>query len=227
MSVIFTDTCTVSSADMNPHGIPIPHATPSIIPKVGKNHSQSIPSRVSLASLLIPIIYNANALHTRIHATASQHPLSPLPRQSEDPTLCQAPLLRKAPTRSKRGRRCCIRILVGSFRSSAVSPTGDRGAKRAHAGRNMLSAQAVGHRRCERAVDHMQDKLLAIVWTVKPAKTITALPWRAKRPHQSESLVPKSRRCVALRHEVWRVDRPELESSRAAGLRAHWVAHLQ
>ena len=178
---------------------------------------------MSLVSLLIPIIYNAKVLHTRIHATPSHHPLSPLPRQSEDPTWCQVPLLRKALTRSKRGR-CCIHILVGSFRSSVVSP----GAERAYAGRNMSSAQTVGHRRCERAVDHMQDKgTCHCLDNQTRQRRSRPCPWRTKQPYQSESLVPGSRRCFALRHEVWRVDQPELEPSRAAGPRAHWVTHCK
>jgi hypothetical protein len=122
----------------------------------------------------------------------------------------------------------CIRILVGSFGSSVVSPTGDRGAERAHAGRNMSSARAVGHRRCERAVDHMQDKgTCHCLDNQTRQRRSRPCPWRAKQPYQSESLVPESRRCFALRHKVWRVDQPELEPSRAAGPRAHWVAHCK
>lgn len=68
--------------------------------------------------------------------------------------------------------RCCIHILVGSFGSSVVSP----GAERAHAGRNnMSSAQTVGHRRCERAVDHMQDKGTCHCLDNQTRQTITAL----------------------------------------------------
>ena len=57
----------------------------------------------------------------------------------------------------------------------------------------------------------MQDKgTCHLSGQSNPAKTITALPWCAKQSYQSESLVPESRRCVALRNEVWRVDHPEL-----------------
>ena len=104
--------------------------------------------------------------------------------------------------------RCCIHILVGSFRSSVVTP----GVERAHAGRNMSSAQTVGHRRCERAVDHMQDKgTCHCLDNQTRQRRSRPCPWRTKQPYQSESLVPGSRRCFALRHEVWRVDQPELE----------------